>query len=167
MFISNFIAISTVQINCRALTSLVVLFDTAAFIERFTSIELPVKRFSKSVETTVVPAGKNIMENIEANVLRGTYTLDEALFLKSENVVPRMFGIKKIFKIIRALYAVHSYAMKDGWSRELFFRVFRESEFLVTVLNGTRLLLMILDNSQAKTQMPCTMSVTTPFESLL
>lgn len=51
--------------------------------------------------------------------------------------------------------------MEDSRIRKLYFHLFHERPFSVTVLNGARLLQMVLDNSQVGAQIPWEMSVQT------
>lgn len=117
------------------------------------------------VEIPVFPAAEEIMEKTEVEVSWGNYALIESPFLKREKLALRKFGAQQARQALREPPAAHTYMMKDGRGRVLFFHVFRERSFSVTLLNGARFSPLPLDNSQCKTKIPYEMSVQTELEA--
>lgn len=75
---------STVDLNCSVLTTLVVLFDVPAFEAKFIALELSMTNFLEWFATVAVPVANEIMENMEVSVSRRSSALRMSQFLKRE-----------------------------------------------------------------------------------
>lgn len=100
---------------------------------------------------------------MEVYVSRRTSALDESRCLAIEIQVLLPLKTALILHTIRELWAVCTYAMKEGQIRELCFHVFWKRSSPVTALSGTRFLQFVLDNSYALVQILYKTSVPAAF----
>lgn len=161
IFISNAIAMSTFDINRRVLLSFLVLFDTAAFIAKLNFIELLVKSTLDRVETVSIPAVKENVQRMEMKVLGRKSALTESQLVTSEDLELQMLGIVKARQLHEASLTVHTYAMRDVLIWEPLFCVFHNRNVHVTLVDGAHILQLVLNNSQARSQMRHQVSVPT------
>lgn len=90
---------------------------------------------------------------------------EQSQLLANENQALHELGAQQIFQILISSLTNHTYAMKDAQINELFFHIFREKNFPVLQLIGTRFSLSVLENNQGKAKMRCEMSIPTAFEA--
>lgn len=107
------------------------------------------------------------MESMKAKFSQRKSALILYQFLISEKPALREHGAEKFCRVLSASVPVDRYVLKDFWVRELFSHVFCKRIFPVTVLSGTRFLLRLLDNSQAKAKMVYKVNKITAFEAQL
>lgn len=108
-----------------------------------------------------------IMERMEFQVSRSESALNKSQCLKSENLVLRKPGTEHLNYVLRASPAVLIYAVTYGWIQQLLFHLTCKRRFLVILLTSVRLLQSVLDDSQAKAQIPYQMSVPTGLKAQL
>lgn len=76
------------------------------------------------------------MERVESKAWQRSSKLKEPQFLTTEHMALRGLGTEPSSQVLKSFLAVHTYAMKDGYMRELFFDFFRKRNLPVLLLNG-------------------------------
>lgn len=102
------------DINQTMLIYFVLLFNITRLRAKYSSVELPVNRFSGWVEIAAVPAEKDIMERMVFSDLRRQLALKDSQFQTGRNLALCRFGSVQIFRVFRALPAIYTYVMKDA-----------------------------------------------------
>lgn len=110
---------------------------------------------------------KDIKVSIEFKASRRKAELRMSQFLKSEYLAFHELGTEQIRLVLRAALPIHTYMLKDSRTRELFFHLFHNQNFLITPLKSVLLLQLVLDNSQAKAQLSYEMSAPIVFDAQL
>lgn len=116
------------------------------------------KSFLEWDTTAAVPAAKEILESMEVEALLRKSALKISQFLENEDLAVCELRAKQISHVLRALLPVHTYALQDGRSQELYFHCFCERNFSGTLLNGARFSQLVLDDFQTKTHLTDKMS---------
>lgn len=87
--------------------------------------------------------------------------------LTGANLALGKIGTEQSFEVLKALLALLRYSMKKGRIRKLFIHLLRERHFLVTLLNSTPILQLVLLNSQSKAHIRYEKSVKSVLEAQL
>lgn len=85
----------------------------------------------------------------------------------SENPALFRLGRQQVFEVLRAFIVFNTYAMKRGRIRKLFFHTLSRRNVRITLLNGTRVLQLVLDKNLGKAHIPYKLSVQTAFDAQL
>lgn len=120
--------------------SVFMLFDTAAFEAKRNSLALLVKSFFDSVAVSYVREAKKFMHIMVVIDLQSQSALTECQFLKSRKMAVHELGTEQTFQVLRASLTVQMYALINGQIRRLFFHIYREGSFTITLLIGARFL---------------------------
>lgn len=116
-------------------------------------------------EKAAVSAARNTMSKTEDNLSGRNSKLKESQFLTSDNLALHKLGTAQVLQVLRASPTIHTYALKDGRTGELFLYHLRYRHYPASLLNSARFLQFVLDsNSWVKAQILYGMSVPNAFE---
>lgn len=119
------------------------------------------KRVLEWATTTAVPDAKEIMKRMEVEVSRRKLTLKESEVTKIQMLALHDLGTKEVLQVLEAFLAFHTYGLKNGQIRNVYFYLLCERTIPVTSSNGKGLLSFVLDDIQVKVPMPYKMNVPT------
>lgn len=100
---------------------------------------------------------------MKVKVSRKKSALKEFQFLESQNLALLELKTEQIRQPLRAFWAIHSYSIKDGWIRAVFFHEFCKWDFPVSLRSVARFLQMLFDNNQARMQVLYEVNLPTAF----
>lgn len=93
-------------------------------------------------------SGNEILGKMEVMFSRRKPAIKESQFLKIAILVSKETGTEQIRHVLRASMAINAYAMKDSPIQKIFFHLFCDWCFFITLVNYAQLLQLVLDNSQ-------------------
>lgn len=131
------------------------------------SLDLRVKSFLKLVTTEAVLARKEFNESMTFRVLGRKSGLKMSSIPTSVNLELCELGTQQNRQLSRSSLPFYIYALKDPQVRRHLFYFNCEQDVYITLLSGTRVLQLMVDNSQGKALVPYETSVPISFEAQL
>lgn len=128
--ISNSLALRTIDINCSALISLVVLSDIAAFKAKVAFLELSVKSFLQCITKSIVTAEKT-MERMKVKILWSVSVSTVAQFLKGESLLLSHLRIEQLFQVLKETLSAYTNVENNDRFWALFSHPFVKGAYLL------------------------------------
>lgn len=110
------------------------LLQSPAVNAQFNPLHLPVKTFLAWVHTSDVPAATSIMRVMSEKAGHRKSELRESMFLDQTDAALRELGTEQIRRILCAVLAVNTYALKNDRIRECFLLLYRNRNYGLTLL---------------------------------